>query len=281
MSRDDYPHQIDPSNDNGKLWNAVSKTDPAHVKEVSLGKRKFSAIDAYSQIKEATALFGPVGQGWGWVIKDVKFWSEGPGANLCVVIITLWWHTPYVKDKPNENNPFDGARREYDVTGLNIMAREKNGDVRVDDDCTKKALTDAITKGLSYLGFNADVFFGAFDDNKYVANLEREIAERAQPAARTTQASAAPAADPPDTPRKRKDGMPAWFSEPIGGSGRFKDRDWEYLTLGGVDGGRHGWLRAVFVQYRDETLLKRIAWILSKFYGDNEAKDGTLTAKGE
>ena len=70
--------------------------------------------------------------------------------------------------------------------------------------------------------------------------------------------------------------MPAWFSEPIGGSGRFKDKDWEYLTLGGPDGGRHGWLRSVFTTYHDEKLLKRISWILSKFYGDNEAKDGKL-----
>ena len=39
---------------------------------------------------------------------------------------------------------------------------------RVDDDCIKKVATDALTKGLSKLGFNADVFMGRFDDNKYV-----------------------------------------------------------------------------------------------------------------
>ena len=35
----------------------------------------------------------------------------------------------------------------------------------------KKVATDALTKGLSKLGFNADVFMGMFDDNKYVNKL--------------------------------------------------------------------------------------------------------------
>ena len=37
-----------------------------------------------------------------------------------------------------------------------------------DTDCMKKATTDGLTKCLTYLGFNADVFLGKFDDNKYV-----------------------------------------------------------------------------------------------------------------
>ena len=43
---------------------------------------------------------------------------------------------------------------------------------RVDDDFAKKVATDALTKGLSKLGFNADVFLGKFDDNKYVNQLK-------------------------------------------------------------------------------------------------------------
>ena len=43
---------------------------------------------------------------------------------------------------------------------------------RIDDDFAKKVATDALTKGLSKLGFNADVFLGLFDDNKYVNQLK-------------------------------------------------------------------------------------------------------------
>jgi len=38
----------------------------------------------------------------------------------------------------------------------------------------KKATTDGITKCLSMLGFNADVFLGKFDDNKYVQELKNK-----------------------------------------------------------------------------------------------------------
>ena len=43
---------------------------------------------------------------------------------------------------------------------------------RYDDDFAKKVATDALTKGLSKLGFNADVFMGLFDDNKYVNDMK-------------------------------------------------------------------------------------------------------------
>lgn len=284
-----YPHEITGDAQalaNGELWNTVSKTDTRHVKEVRKGSRRFSAIDAYSQIKRATEVFGPVGEGWGWTIKDIKFWGEGVPenhSNLCVVHITLWWRPAWNESKPNESNPFNGDAREYDAVGVNIISRKpKDKDyVSLDDDCVKKALTDAITKGLSYLGFNADVFFGAFDDNKYVADLAREQAAAAQPPAqqareRPQQAQAAQPAQQQAGPEKRADGQPGWFDELVAGEGKFKDHTWEWVTQGGIDGGRHKWLRAVYGMYKGEVLLKRVSWILSKFYEDNEAKDGTL-----
>jgi hypothetical protein len=48
---------------------------------------------------------------------------------------------------------------------------------RIDDDFFKKVATDALTKGLSKLGFNADVFMGKFDDNKYVNSLKEKFSK--------------------------------------------------------------------------------------------------------
>ena len=45
----------------------------------------------------------------------------------------------------------------------------------------KKCSTDALTKGLSALGFNADVFLGKFDDNKYVAKMTQEFSAPKKP----------------------------------------------------------------------------------------------------
>jgi hypothetical protein len=51
--------------------------------------------------------------------------------------------------------------------------RDRKGNI--DKDAPKKATTDALTKALSQLGFNADVFLGRFDDNKYVEDLKKEF----------------------------------------------------------------------------------------------------------
>ena len=48
---------------------------------------------------------------------------------------------------------------------------------KANDECHKKLRTDALTKSLSMLGFNADVFMGKFDDNKYVAKMNKEFKE--------------------------------------------------------------------------------------------------------
>ena len=135
---------------NAELWDSVSKTDPDFTKKVN-ARGGFTSVDAYYQIQCATEKFGPVGVGWGWSV----VWDYGvPGtvsANL------IMWHS--------------GDRGScFDVTGAADLA----GKPKQDSDAKKKALTDAITKGLSYLGFNADVFLGKFDDNKYVESLRRE-----------------------------------------------------------------------------------------------------------
>lgn len=279
-----YPHEA--QGPGGRIWNLVSKTDPHHTKQVSRGPRKFTAIDAYYKVKRATELFGPVGQGWGWTVKKIDFFQDGPGVNVCVVTITLWWTEPSAPpSKGADVNPFDAAtpktRREFDAVGVNVVSQTVRGKdyIRLDDDCAKKALTDAITKGLSYLGFSADVFFGAFDDNKYVQAAMREVAAAAQPAARPAQRpAAAPAAGEKQGPPKRADGMPAWLDDQVGGSGKFKDKTWEWMTQGGADGGRHLYLRWCFQNYKGERTLTRLAWMLAKFYSDEEAANGTLVS---
>lgn len=123
------------------LWNAVWQTDPQYTTPVEYGKRKFTAIDAYRQIMAATERWGPVGTGWGWT---ATFQNTADGT-VCWCILELWYE-----------------KREQHFTTVGGAALDKKGEGQ------KKALTDAITKGLSYLGFNADIFLGMFEDNKYV-----------------------------------------------------------------------------------------------------------------
>jgi hypothetical protein len=136
--------------ENMRVWNAVCRTDPKHTKRVNQ-RGGFTAIDAQYQIMEATRLFGPVGEGWGYVVGE--FQIAGP---LIIVPVTLWHGK-----RENTFGPILGCA---EISGQ-----------RPDRDAPKKAITDAITKGLSQLGFNADVFLGLFDDNKYVAEMTREF----------------------------------------------------------------------------------------------------------
>lgn len=145
-------------NKNMSLWNTVSKTNPSLTKEVEFG-RKFTAIDPHSQIMSATEQFGPVGQGWGWeVVKEIF-----TPTNDFIVLVRLWAGT-------RENF--------YEQWGQASLYIDKK-DTRKDKDFAKKATTDAITKCLSYLGFNADVFLGKFDDSKYVQEMEQEFKPKA------------------------------------------------------------------------------------------------------
>lgn len=138
--------------DNMKLWDAVSKTDPANTKRVNQ-RGGFTAIAAHSQIREATRQFGPVGIGWGYEVGAYQIVDK-----MIIVPVTLWHG-----DRSNTFGPVLGCAEMFGN--------------RPDSDAPKKATTDAITKGLSQLGFNADVFLGRYDDNKYVQQMEREFTD--------------------------------------------------------------------------------------------------------
>ena len=137
--------------DNMKLWNAVCETDPKHTKKVNQ-RGGFTAIDAMYQIESATRQFGAIGVGWGF-----DFELSYPPNDTVVAVVTLW----------------HGSR---DQTVMQC-GQKSLGTSRVDEDATKKAVTDGLTKCLSYLGFNADVFLGRFDDNKYVAEMRGKFDE--------------------------------------------------------------------------------------------------------
>jgi hypothetical protein len=136
-----------------ELWNKVSKSDPKFLKKVSFGQRSFTAIDPQYQVRSATEQFGPVGEGWGWTAEN-RFIDLSNGDTAVVSDVTIWHGTP-----GNAFGPFPGCRKFFDA------AKQ-----RLNEDAPKMAVTDGLTKGLSHLGFNADVFLGEMDGNKYAAD---------------------------------------------------------------------------------------------------------------
>jgi hypothetical protein len=137
-------------NKNVALWDSVCETDPANTKNVNDGRRNFTCVCAYSQIRRATELWGPYGTTWKLEDLNIQF---GPGPQL----VTLTGRFVYP----------DG-----DFPVMN-MAKHTNNKGAPDQDCLKKLGTDTLTKALSKLGFNADIFLGKFDDLRYVDERRR------------------------------------------------------------------------------------------------------------
>ena len=139
---------------NTKLWDSGEKTDPKFTKKVNQ-RGGFTAIGAQYQVRKATEAFGPFGIGWG--VKEETF-QRYEDTGLVLYQGTLW----YKYGEDNGEVPIHSSIKYH-------------ANSRVDDDFAKKVATDAMTKGLSKLGFNADVFMGLFDDNKYVSTLKKEF----------------------------------------------------------------------------------------------------------
>ena len=138
---------------NMDIWNNLSKSDPKYLKKISFGSRSFTAIDPQYQVRMMTEQFGPVGYGWGWH-NETQFINLSNGDTAVVANVTVWHGS-----QANVFGPFSGCRKFFDA--------EKR---RLAEDAPKMAITDGLTKALSHIGCNADVFLGEMDGNKYAAD---------------------------------------------------------------------------------------------------------------
>lgn len=139
---------------NMELWDKVKTTDPDYTKKVTFG-RSFTAIDPMYQVMRATEVLGVAGKGWGFELIDKTFLPT----DFIALTVRIW-----VGERGNYIDHIG-------MCGLYVDNAKK----KPDSDCFKKAMTDGITKGLSFFGFSADVFLGKFDDNKYVQAVRVQI----------------------------------------------------------------------------------------------------------
>lgn len=143
--------------DNMELWNKVSKTDPKHTKSANVRGNKITAIAPQTQIMAATEQWGPYGTGWGF--KAIEFCYDLFEKAGIIIFAGQFYY-------PNGEFPISAS-----ISGYKDGAQTKP-----DADFAKKVETDALTKALSKVGFNADVFMGLYDDHKYVAEMQAQFA---------------------------------------------------------------------------------------------------------
>lgn len=146
--------------DNLKLWNSVEKTNPDYTSTAEISGRRVTSIDAYAQIKQATEEFGVFGETWGLKDTSMEFKEIGETV-LCVYKANFF--APKI-----EFPMYNSIKVAYRTQGV-------NGYLKVDDEFAKKIETNTITKALTRLGFNTDVFMGKFEDSRYVEEVTVEF----------------------------------------------------------------------------------------------------------
>ncbi len=175
-------------NDTLRIWKAVEKTDPARTKNFSRGGGfKGTAISPMYLIHRATELWGPMGDKWGIRIIAEKilegatiFGKNDKGqTDTSIVLGRELVHSLQAEIfYPNGgSSPTEADEGRVPCFGLTTFVGTNKYGPFTDEEAPKKSLTDALTKGLSWLGFAADVHMGLFDDSKYVADRRREVEE--------------------------------------------------------------------------------------------------------
>lgn len=141
------------------LWNAVEKTDPKHTKKAKIGGLSITAIAPQYQVMRATEQFGPYAVNWGF--KNIELDFSLINSHKLVVFKGTFFCP-------------DGECQIVNSAKIYMDRAEQ----MVDADFAKKMETDALTKVLSKMGFNADVFMGRYDDHKYVDQMAQEFAPK-------------------------------------------------------------------------------------------------------
>jgi hypothetical protein len=148
--------------DNLKLWNAVEKTNPKYTKKANVKGNNITAISPQYQIKNVTEQFGSYGKTWGFKSLDFDYTLVN---ELGLVVLHAVFFYP------------DG---EFPIKNAQALFTD-NAKTKIDDNFAKKLETDTLTKAISKLGFNADIFMGLFDDVKYLAEVTKEFSTPVKP----------------------------------------------------------------------------------------------------
>ena len=165
--------------DNLKLWESVEKTNPKYTKKAKVGGNSITAISPQYQIMNATENFGAYGSTWGF--KNIEF--DYSITSTPVTLNVVDWNTKEVESINSIlglvgfKATFFFPNGEFEITNsIKIFTDNKHS--KIDDNFAKKLETDALTKALSKLGFNADIFLGKFEDVRYMEELKKEFAPK-------------------------------------------------------------------------------------------------------
>jgi hypothetical protein len=199
------------------LWNSMKEVDRSFTKPISGKSYRGDSPNPTYVIRKLTEQLGPIGQSWGFNVEYDRVRHGRPHQ-----VITKS-HIEYFNTEGDTQKPAtktveyeiireeyhelclrfwfmqsDGTKSTFDAFGGTPMLYvTKSGAWMHDEDAAKKSLTDAYTKGASWLGACADIFLGLFDDKYSGTPPERgQQGANSNPAPSDSQNSQPPASGP-------------------------------------------------------------------------------------
>lgn len=152
------------NNENMELYQLFRKCPPEAQKAITAGRLKGKTdINPMWRIKRLTEVFGACG--FGWTCKITQMWIEDSpdtGEKTANIRVEL-----RVKYKGEWSEPIEG------IGGAMFVEQESRG-LHTDDDCFKKAYTDAISVACKALGIAADIYYAKDPETKYDTGDENE-----------------------------------------------------------------------------------------------------------
>lgn len=141
---------------NLELWHKVEKTNPKYTKKANVRGNNITSIAPQFQIMNVTEQFGIYGEKWGF--KEINLDYTLSVSHGLVIFKAVFFF-------PKGEFPIVNA----------ISLFMDNAKTKIDDNFAKKVETDSLTKAISKLGFNADIFLGKFDDQRYLDEVTKEF----------------------------------------------------------------------------------------------------------
>ena len=176
---------------NMTLWDNMREVDRNFTKPITGKSYKGDSPNPTYVIRKITEQLGPIGFHWGFRVMSEQITYGQPHQVITKQRIEYdsTGKTPLSKDVEydiirEEHHQItlrfwfrdaDDRIGEFDANGgTPMLYMTKNGRWMHDEDAPKKSLTDAYTKGASWLGACADIFLGLFDDKYSGGNTPAE-----------------------------------------------------------------------------------------------------------
>lgn len=165
--------------ENMELYNRFRKVPDEAKKPITAGRLKGKTdINPMWRMKMLTEAFGPCG--FGWTLKIVRTWiEESETARYTDEITRYSEKTANVEIELRVNVDGKWSEPIPGIGGAMFVEMESKG-VHVDDECYKKAFTDAISVACKALGIAADVYFDRDPDSKYPTQTQQYEPHTAQ-----------------------------------------------------------------------------------------------------